>query len=237
MLAKAGGGTLSTSMAAIVAASITVEVQASATSATLKVSDASGNFATTTQSVVLGTTDNDTALDGTARADFIYGFGGTDVLTGGDGADKFVYTAIADSAASVAANKTRTFDAITDFWADNIGDDRIDLSAINTILTGGGEATGVTVTTYTMTDFDDVDTFADLVSFLPVLTASAEGAAGSTTGLQAYAIDLTGNTGALGTGKYLLVNNNNTDMDAGDLMIQLTGTSTAAGIDGHFILA
>ena len=69
------------------------------------------------------------------------------------------------------------------------------------------------------------------------LTASAAGAAGAATGIQAYVINLTGNTGALGTGTYLLINNADAVMTAADVMIAWTGTSQAPVGGTDFILA
>ncbi|WJJ93126.1 hypothetical protein [Neopusillimonas aromaticivorans] len=56
----------------------------------------------------------------------------------------------------------------------------------------------------------------------------------SNNGLQAYILDLTGNNGSLGKGKYLLINNNNQQMDSGDLFIELTGSTSSVASD--FIL-
>jgi S-layer protein len=177
-----------------------------------------------------GGTGNDT-IDGGADNDTITGGTGADVLTGGAGDDVFVYDAVADSAASVAANTAVTFDTITDFTS---GDDSIDVDALNgtAFIAGAGTATGTTVTTLTTeagslgTTF--INTFADLsAAAAGLLTASAAGAAGAATGLQTYVIDLSGNTGALGTGIYLVVNDADTDLTAGDVMIAWTGTSEA----------
>src|SRR5690606_15061869 len=63
--------------------------------------------------------------------DVITGGLGADVLTGGAGADHFVYTAAGDSAPSLAADTIRTFDSLTDFRGNLLGDDKIDISAIN----------------------------------------------------------------------------------------------------------
>ena len=76
---------------------------------------------------------NDTFVGGSGN-DIITGGAGADTLSGGAGADTFVYTSVADSAASTAANTTVTFDTIKDFTT---GEDKIDLSAVNTALTGG----------------------------------------------------------------------------------------------------
>ena len=171
------------------------------------------------------------AVKGSSFADFIAGGDGADSLWGGDGEDMFAYTSVVDSAASVAANKTITFDAILDFTS---GEDKIALADLNVTLTGGAEATSVHVTTFAIGGgvlVDHIGTFADLAGQLVGdLTGSVANGA-----LQVYILDLTGNNGALGTGKYLLVNNNNTGMDTGDLFIQLAGTSNAP-VAGDFVL-
>ncbi len=180
---------------------------------------------------ISGSTGAETIVGG-GGADTITGGSGADLLSGGAGADSFVYKAITDSAASVAGNATVTFDTISDFVS---GTDKIDLAAINTALTGGTAATGITITTLTtgsesMND-TTIDNFSELVTAAGTLAASASG-----TGLQAYVIDLTDNTGGLGTGKYLLVNDSDTTMDIGDLLIQLTGTNPTP-VAGDFTLA
>ena len=98
----------------------------------------------------------------------ITGGAGADSLTGGAGDDDFVYTAVADSAASVAADTTVTFDTITDFTS---GSDQLNIADINGVLTGGAVATGVAVTTLTtgagslndttIADFDELRTAVD----------------------------------------------------------------------------
>ncbi len=190
--------------------------------------------------VITGTGAAD-VLKGGAGNDSLTGGAGADVLTGGAKDDKFIYTAVSDSAASVAADTHRTFDALTDFCATGQGNDTIDLSAINAVLTGGVAATGITVTALTTgtgsMNSTNIATFAELVTAAGTLVASTGGAASATTGLQAYVIDLSGNTGALGTGKYLLVNNSNTAIDVNDLMIELIGTSSSADMGAKVILA
>ena len=184
--------------------------------------------------VSTGTTND--SLSGGAGSDVIYGYGGADVFAGGTGADIFAYASVADSAASVSPDTTVTFDAISDFTS---GTDTISLVLINAALTGGAAATGTTISTLTTSVSSMNDTtianYAELVTAVGSLVASAAGTAGTGTGLQAYVIDLTGNTGALGTGKYLLVNDADTSMDAGDLFILLSGTSTSP-VAGDFTL-
>ncbi|MGL4965691.1 MAG: beta strand repeat-containing protein [Inquilinus sp.] len=71
---------------------------------------------------VNGSSFNDTLIGNTA-ANVLGGLAGRDTLTGGGGADRFVYSAVGDSA--VGANR----DVITDF--NHAQGDRIDLSAID----------------------------------------------------------------------------------------------------------
>lgn len=117
LLSKSGSGTLSTAMTANAAATITVEAQSSITNATLKVSDSATNFATATQSVVLGTTGDNT-VSGTTSADIIYGFTGNDILTGGAGGDTSTGGAGADVFVYQQGDsylKAGHLDIITDF--------------------------------------------------------------------------------------------------------------------------
>lgn len=117
-----------------------------------------------------------------------------------------------------------TFDIITDFTA---GSDNINIAALNGtgFIAGSGTATGVNVTTIAngynaSVDFTSVNTFSDLSSELfGQLIGSSGGGASASTGVQAYLIDLAGNTGLLGTGSYLVINDNDTDLTASDLMI------------------
>jgi Ca2+-binding RTX toxin-like protein len=182
---------------------------------------------------ITGSAHDDTLTAG-GSGDTITGGAGADTLTGGAGADSFVYKAITDSAASVAGNATVTFDTISNFtW----GSDKINLAAINTALTGGTAATTITVGSLTTGAGSMNDT--SIANFADLKTAIEDGnllSASSDTGLQAYVIDLTDNTGGLGTGKYLLVNDSDTTMDIGDLLIQLTGTNPTP-VAGDFTLA
>jgi len=173
-------------------------------------------------------------ISGGLGADTITGGLGADSLTGGSGADHFSVLTVASSAASVAANTTRTFDSITDFTTTS---DKISVAALADLL-AGADATGVTVTSVTTGGASLNDTtianFAELKVAVDALglVASAAGAAGAGTGLQAYLIDLTGNTGALGTGKYLVLNDTDTVLTAADAMIQIVGTVVA----GDFVV-
>lgn len=172
--------------------------------------------------VILGGTTGDDVLYGENGDDILEGGAGADTLTGGAGADTFVYAAVTDSAASVAANDTVSFDSITDFTT---ASDKINISAINAALTGGAVGTSITVTAMTVAT---ADTFAGVVTGVGAITASAAGGA-----LQAYVVTVSAGVVA---GMYLLVNDNDTAMDVGDLFIKLTGTSVAP-VAGDFILA
>lgn len=194
----------------------------------VEVIDLSGLTYTTAS--LTGSAGNDTIIGG-AGNDTITGGAGADSLSGGAGNDTFVYSAVTDSAAVVTGTAV-TFDSITDFAAG----DKISLAAINAVLAGGTAATGITLTTVATAAVTVINDFAGLVTAAGTLTASAAGAAGAATGLQAYILDLSANTGTLGAGKYLLINDNDTAMDAGDLLIQLTGTS-AVPTAADFILA
>jgi len=98
----------------------------------LKVSDTSGNFATATRNVALGTSEDDSILGiSDNEEEAIYGFDGNDTitggsgvdwLTGGDGADVFVYNQYSDSRFITGPDEA---DRILDF---ETGTDKIRLS-------------------------------------------------------------------------------------------------------------
>lgn len=82
---------------------------------------------------MIGSAAADVFIGGTG-ADIVLGGGGADLLTGGLGADIFRYAATSDSTAAA-------YDVITDFAT---GEDRIDLSALNTtsisVIRSGGSS-------------------------------------------------------------------------------------------------
>lgn len=169
-------------------------------------------------------------ISGGAGDDLLFGGAGSDMMLGGAGNDTFVYTSVSESLAPAANDSKFTIDYIADFSS---GKDRLDISALNTSLTGGGAASTITVTTFKLADLvpkgGDVDSFKELAAALrPKLTASGEN------GLQAYIIDLLVSEGALGLNTFLLVNNNDEVMDNNDLFISLNWRSPPVASD--FIL-
>jgi Ca2+-binding RTX toxin-like protein len=171
----------------------------------------------------LSSGDGSDAISGGSGADSIFGGAGQDYLFGGEGADQItggmdadtvIFDAVSESAATVAATTVAGFDTITDFGAT----DTIYLGLVNSALTGGAAASVITLTQLALTD----TTIADFSELAAAILADGGLDASSDAGLQAYLVDLTGNTGALGTGSYLLVNDNDTTMDGGDLMVTFT---------------
>ena len=135
-------------------------------------------------------------------------------------------SAVADSAASVAANTTVTFDKIVDFnaGANNAAIDLISITGANFVAGATGMAAGdlailTTGTGATNLASTTINDFAGLAA----LTNGTNMAASTNTGINAYIIDLAGNTGALGTGQYLVVNDSTAGLQATDLMIEITG--------------
>ena len=215
-------------------ATVSVSAQASLTNASLIVVDEAGNQATATQSVILGTAATD-SITGTDQSDFIFGFDGADIIDAGSGADiitsgseadTFKFTSINDSAASISNDTIVTFDKINNL---NFGgvQDKIDLTDISSVLVNGTLSVGHTTTFTESGGFYYINSFYDLKLELDknILTAS------SASGLQAYIINLTGNEGSLGKGKYLVVNNNDTELTSSDLMIEITGISQGTTIN------
>jgi len=166
---------------------------------------------------------NANTIIGGSLADTIDGAVGADVITGGAGADIFGSYTTAKSTASVAANTTVTFDAVTDFTTTV---DKFRVDSATTDFTAAATATVTTlVTQNNIADFAALKTAVDGIALV----------ASTTTVAQAYIINLTG-TGlaAAGVTRVLVVNNNDTALTAADLMIQLSGTSTTV-VAGDFI--
>ncbi|MDD2545382.1 MAG: DUF4214 domain-containing protein [Burkholderiaceae bacterium] len=152
LLAKTGGGTLSTAMTAGAAATITVEAQASATSATLKVSDTEGNFATATQTVILGTNRDlgsgySDTLTGSSGHDIIFGFDGIDWLFGGGGDDRLYGGSGSDLLVGEAGNDTLSGGDGNDTFIVDAGTDTIiDLGGADVLSVASGATANATVT-------------------------------------------------------------------------------------------
>jgi len=70
-------------------ATFTPAAQSVVTEAAIKVTDVSGNFTTSSSSVILGTTGND-SITGSSSNDIIFAFGGADTIIGGLGVDTIV---------------------------------------------------------------------------------------------------------------------------------------------------
>ena len=167
----------------------------------------------------------DHSIDGGAGNDEIDSGGGADEITTGAESDDILIDAATESAVSVAANTTRTFIKVTDFTTT---EDEFDVVVVADAL-ASGKAPGVTVTALTTgaTSLNDT-TIADFAElkvdiYAVVLVPSAGGLADAATGLQVYTIDLTGYTGDLGTGLYVLIKNNDAVYTADDVLIELSG--------------
>ncbi|MBW7657725.1 hypothetical protein K1I42_10560 [Hydrogenophilus thermoluteolus] len=166
----------------------------------------------------------DTIVGG-AGNDVIRGGGDADLLTGGAGADIFRIGAVAESAASVASNTTRTFDKITDYVA---GVDKIQL------LAGalGGALTLTSDTTFNVATITDStaatwSAVAGLASVTSVAASTAVTVQVRILELSNAAFQQSGNPGV-----YLWINNDTAGLDEGDIMIDITGvTGTISGSD------
>jgi len=159
------------------------------------------------------------SLNGGLGNDTITGGGGADTLTGGVGSDEFVYTADTDSPA-VIAGTTFSGDRITDFDSsvDKISIDKV--GAIDFNLSTTVTVTALNITTGPVT-------FAAVAS--AVLAATPAVSSAST----AQVYDITITTGPL-AGHYVLVNDGVAAMATTDLLVQLTGSSSAAVNAGNF---
>jgi Ca2+-binding RTX toxin-like protein len=155
---------------------------------------------------------------GSQGADTITGTDGADILTGGNDDDIFVFNSSSESAASVAAETTRTFDSITDFTS---GSDKIQIATVGLV-----DFSSTATASVNTLSFVDLSTFADLVSQMNVLEGSTSSVA------QVYDITLTG-TGLAASGlmRLLIVNDGDTVLDAEDLMIQLQPEAYVASGD------
>ena len=168
---------------------------------------------------LIGNVENN-EITGNVGNDTIIGGGESDILTGGSGNDIFVFNSAADSAASVAANTTRTFDRITDFTSVT---DKLQLDAVGAIdfsATANANVRAVSVS--------NVADFASLEAAIEALLVG-DMVASTNSLAQVYDVTLTG-TGLAASGmtRLVIVNDGDTDLDADDLMIQLSGTSSAS---------
>ncbi len=124
--------------------SVTAVAQSAATTATLKVFDAAGNVATSTQSVFLGKDTADASgLAGTANADFIFGFGGSDVISGGAGSDVIIGGAGTDTIDGGADNDR--YDYTTDLDAGESTIVITDIAGDSFTVQAGGSADTISV--------------------------------------------------------------------------------------------
>jgi len=200
------------------------------------------NASARTASVVLdGGTGNDTltggsgsdqllggagadSLVGGAGADFLAGGAGADRLTGGTGSDSFVFTS-GDSGQN--NNTTTGFDVITDFAKGARGTgDLIDFSVL---LSVGGSATAADATHASINGTTGVATFAansgtSLADALADVTGSMTAAADSAGEFAFFRVNNAGNY-------YLFISDGVAGVGANDVVVQLTGITSIAGID------
>ena len=136
---------------------------------------------------------------------------GLENLSGTGDVDIFEFHSSTDSAATIAADTTRTFDSISNF-ASNI--DKIQLDSVGTL-----DFSTDAVVTLNQRSLTDVDTFTELASQLGTLSAS------TATTVEIYDINITGLLADAGTNHIFVVNDNDTSLTADDLMIGLTASS------------
>ena len=144
---------------------------------------------------------------------------GPENLSGTGEVDIFEFSSSTDSAATIAADTTRTFDSISNF-SSNI--DRIQLDSV-----GALDFSTDAVVTLNQMSLTDVGTFADLVSKLGTLSASTADT------VQIYDITITGLLADAGTNHIIVVNDNDTSLTADDLMIGLA-TSNQSILNSDF---
>jgi hypothetical protein len=174
---------------------------------------------------VVATSFGDVVNGGTG-ADNITGGAGADLLTGGTGNDIFIFNSSSESAATVAANTTVSFDDITDFTS---GADKLQLNAVGSIDFGAGAAANVTAVSVS-----DVANFADLEAAIETAIGGSLTASDTSTA-QVYDVTLTG-TGlaAAGVSHLVTVNNGDDAITGDDLMVELSGSSSASILSGDF---
>jgi hypothetical protein len=172
-------------------------------------------------------------ITGGGGIDTINALVGADSITGNGGNDTFVYADEAASAASVAANTTRTFDQIGDFVGNaGAAGDTIQVNEVGAI--DFNAAVAGTVAVLNVTNVANFANFADLGA---ALNAAAGGAmaVSSATVVRVFDINLTG-TGlaAAGITRLALVQDGTAAYSATDLLIGMQ-TGAAALNANDFI--
>ena len=122
-------------------ANINVVAQPSATRATIRVADTSGNVATSSTLVLLGTSGNDSSIVGdNFVSNFTFGFGGEDTLIGGNRADTLVGGDGDDSLSGSDGSDSLTGGDGNDFLNGSDGEDTLFGGSGNDTIRGGDEA-------------------------------------------------------------------------------------------------
>lgn len=122
-------------------ANIGVTAQPTTTRASMQVADHSGNTATSSTLVVLGTSGNDSDLLGDrSNPNFIFGFDGQDTLTGGNFADSLFGGIGNDSLSGGNGNDSLSGGDDDDYLNGGDGDDVLMGGAGNDSIRGGDEA-------------------------------------------------------------------------------------------------
>ncbi|MDD2714222.1 MAG: hypothetical protein PHU77_15020, partial [Simplicispira sp.] len=204
-------------------ATINVEAQDSITSATLKASDAAGNFSISIQNVFLGTTGEDSTLIGTANSDFIYGFGSADTITGKEGADVVSGGAGANTFVFAAGdNGTAPSDTVCDTISDfRTGTNNlIDFGATALAIANQVGAAGAGVATIAATGIVTFNA-ADTTLAQHIVAVAAAIGAGPATGEFAIWQE--------GADAYLFISDAAEGVTANDVLVKLTGVTIGAG--------
>lgn len=208
---------------------------ASSTSGVLSVTGTGFNDTSLNASAFTGNGSKGLTIDGGAGndsivstnfADTLIGGTGADQLTGGTGVDTFKFSSAADSATTVAANTTVSFDNITDFTSNS---DKMQLDEVGGVDFGSGATANVTeVAVSNVANFSDLEAAIE-TAISGNLTAS------TTSTAQVYDVTLTG-TGlaAAGVEHLVIVNNGNDTLTSDDLMIELGDSSSNAILTGDF---
>lgn len=204
---------LSDTATAILGASYDLLAKAGTVTATGHASNADNiDFSGVDRKLIIDSSGGADIVVGTNYADTITGGAGADNLTGGDGADIFVFSTASNS---VVAG----FDLLQDFTS---GSDKI-----KTGVTGGGTSLNQGAS-YTAAGTGTLAT--DIASAVAAgNTAASTRTAGAN---DLYVVTITGT----GAGTYIFQDTNGGGtVAAGELVIQLVGTSSATLISGDFI--